>query len=721
MKGRFRKISSASIVACLSILPGAAIAQAPAASPDADTATPTPAQPGGLQDIVVTARRTNEQLQRTPIAVTALTGQALTDRQVTNVFALQQSTPGMVVMTNHSGVSISLRGQVQSSADSSVDQSVGLYADGIYIARQMGGRFDLLDVDRVEVLRGPQGTLFGRNTTGGAVNIITNKPTDDLSGSILLGIGNYDRREVTGVLNAPIAEGVAVRIAGEHEQHDGYGENVFLHRGVGDDNYDHVRGTVKLDPTDRVSFTLSGEYIDRNTNGPMIHPTAFAPTVPQTQYTDLSFYDSAAEQKAFEHIRMFNTTGTLTVDLGDVTFKSLTGLRDLKVHSLTDFDTTPTPLFFSEATSNIKQLSQEFQLIGHSGPLEWIGGAFYFVEHGPEEYAIFGGVLDYNSRLRHESYAPYGQLTYHISDQLRFTGGLRYTKDIRKLVANNTLAGTCFIDADLLTGDAADCVARRRLSNSYFSYTASADFQASQQLFLYAKTSMAHKSGGFNKTNNGLQSFKPEKVTDYEGGFKADLLDRRLRINGAAFISYYNNAQRPITSDTTGVPVAQVQSVAKSIIKGVELEVTALPIQNLELSGNIAALKPKYTKFSDASGDRSNEPFTRVSKFTWNLVGTYKIPTDYGTYSVHADYGHQSPKYFFPAVQTRQGAYGILNARVSLNLNQPDLEFAIWGRNLTKTKYLVEDLDFISAASVDPGFPGDPRTIGGTITFRFGK
>lgn len=709
------------ILARVGLLGAGAILMLPAAVQAQSATAPAEDLPaGGLEDIVVTARRTQEQLQTTPIAVTAFTSAAIAQRQITNVSALQQSTPGLVVTTNHSGIGISLRGQVQASADSSVDQSVGLYVDGIYVARQMGGRFDLIDIERVEVLHGPQGTLFGRNTTGGAVSIITNKPIDLLEGSVMAGVGNYDRRETTVILNLPFTNGLAARFAGRHMEHGGYGRNVFLNRDVGNDNYDTIRGTIRVDPSPNWSLLLSGEYVDRRSNGPLVTPTTIAAGVPVGIYGNLPFYDSAAEQKAYERIQMINTNATLTVDLGDATLKSMTGYRDLRVRSLSDFDTTPLPLFFSQASSDIKQFSQEGQALGKLSALDWIGGFFYFDEHGPERYSIFGGVLDYGSRIKHISYAPYAQATFHLSDTLRITGGLRYTWDKRKLQANNRLAGACFIDPALLD-DVANCRANRSLSNSYFSYTAGVDYQASRAMFFYARTGMAHKSGGFNKTNNGLETFAPEKVTDYEIGVKSDLFSRRLRVNVAAFVAYYSNMQRPITSDQTGVPIALIQSVGKSRIAGAEIEVTALPIDGLELSGNAGLLDPKYTEFRDAGGDRSGEPFTRVSKLTWSLAATYSIPAHYGTFRLHADYGHQSRKFFFATPLTREPAYGLFNARASLELRQPDVEIALWARNLTKTKYLVENLDFLAAAMVNPGFPGEPRTYGASLTYRFGN
>ncbi|MAT49620.1 MAG: hypothetical protein CMK32_00330 [Porticoccaceae bacterium] len=696
-----------------------AIPQVQAQIAESDPETEKSGRSYGIAEIVVTARRQEESIQSTPVAVTAFTSEAISQKQIVDIPSIQQTTPGLVITTNHSGVGISLRGQVQTSADSSVDQSVGLYVDGIYVARQMGGRFDLVDVERVEVLHGPQGTLFGRNTTGGAVNITTNQPTDIFEGSATFGIGNFDRVEGTAIVNMPLFDGVAARFVARHMEHSGYGENVFLGRDVGDDNYDHFRGSFKIAPADDWSLIISGEYIDRSNNGPMVQPTAFVAGVPDTGFSDLSFYDFASEQRTFENITMANGSATLSVDIGEVTFKSITAYRDLKVHTLSDFDTTPLPLFFNEANSRIRQITQEAQLFGKIGPLDWLVGGFYFVEKGPERYDIFGGFLAYDSRIRHESYAPYSQVTYHVNEQLRLTAGIRYTKDERDLTASNTLGGGCFINVSELD-DVAGCISRKSLSDNYFSYTASVDYQFADGLFLYARTGMAHKSGGFNKTNSGLEPFGPEKVTDYELGVKSDFFDRHLRINMAVFTSDYEDMQRPLTSDSTGVPIVLVQSVGEARIRGAEIEVTAIPVEGLEVYGNIGFLDPEYRDFSDASGDRSDEPFTRVSERTWSLGATFEFPVSYGTYRMHADYGHQSRKYFFPSPLTREPDYGVLNVRLSVELTRPRLEIALWGRNLTEREYLVENLDFIAAAQVNPGFPGEPRTYGVSVTHQFG-
>lgn len=675
----------------------------------------------GVQDIVVTARRTSEKLQTTPLAVTALTSDALARKQIVDVTAIQQAAPSLSMAQSHSGVAITLRGQVQSNSDGSVDQSVGLYVDGVYIARQIAAGFDLVDINQVEVLRGPQGTLFGRNTTGGAVSITTNKPTDRLEGLVKAGIGNYNSRELMGLVNLPIAgDAAAARIVYRHAQNDGFGRNINLGRGVGDDNTDYVRGSLRIAPTAGWSLTVVGDYFNRDNNGPLEHLLAYNPALlgNQDAVVRSPFYTTSSDLLSYARLKSWGTSATLEVPLGAVTFKTITGYRGYTLNTLDDFDTTPIPFFSNNTIGKIKQFSQEAQIFGKTGDLGWIAGLFYFHEYGSERFNVFGGAVDYNGRIDHKSFAPFAQLNYNATTDLRITAGLRYTRDKRAVTTHNLAGGFCATNPALVS-DTSTCAASREKLTDYLSYTLSADYRLSASLFGYMRTSMAHKSGGFNKTTANLESFDPEKVTDYEIGLKADLLGRKLRLNAAAFIAYYSNMQRPITSDAAGTPVALTQSIGKSRIPGAELEIVAVPVSGLELSGTIGVIDPKYVDFSDATGDRTNEPFTQVSNLTWSIAGTYSIPVSYGKYSVHADYGHQSRKYFFPNERSREPGYGLLNATIGLTLDNPALELSVWGRNLTKKKYNSYILDFYAAAGVTTGFPGQARTFGTSATYRF--
>jgi len=676
---------------------------------------------GGVQDIVVTARRTSESLQETPLAVTAITSGGLETAQITDVAAIQRAAPNLSIASSHSGVALTLRGQVQSNSDGSVDQSVGLYLDGVYIGRQMGANFDLIDIERVEVLRGPQGTLFGRNTTGGAVSITTKKPVSEWEGSAKVGIGNHDLREAMAVINAPLVEDVlAVRLVARHAQNDGYGRNVNLDRRVGDDNTEYLRGSIALTPDSGWSLILTADYFDRNNNGPLEHLSEYNPAVlgDQDAVVNAGFYTTSSDLESYARLESWSTSATLEVPVGALTVKSITGYRGYKVDTLDDFDTTPIPAFTNNTLGNIKQFSQEIQLVGSTDRLEWIVGGFYFHEYGSEEFKVFGGFVDYLGEIDHKSKAVFAQLNYELNDRLRLTGGLRYTKDNRDLSAFNTIGGACASNPALII-DALTCRADRAVSNDYISYTASADFQITPDILVYARTSMARKSGGINKTTVDLEGFDPEKIRDYELGIKADLLDRRLRINAAGFIANYSNMQRPITSDKEGTPVALTQSIGKARIPGAELEITAIPVPGLELTGAIGVIDPKYLEFTDATGDRTDEPFTQVANVTWSLGGTWTAPVGPGEFVAHADYTYQSRKFFFPVQSARQPGYGLLNARISYRLDEPNVEISFWGRNLTEKKYSSYILDFYTAAGVVTAFPGPDRSYGVSVGYNF--
>lgn len=682
----------------------------------------------GIQDIIVTARRSQEQLQSTPVAVTALTPAALDRAQITDMFQVQYSTPGLIVAqgAGNTGAAFSLRGQAQTSSDSASDQSVGLYIDGVYIARQQGALVDLVDVQRIEVLRGPQGTLFGRNTTGGAVSITTKEPEDTLGGSIKVGIGNYNQREATGIINVPLTESLSVRFLAKHVEHSGYGRNIFLNKDVADLNTELFRGAIKFAPRgSSFSLIVRGDYTTEADAGQLTHlrlsnpATAALPASLVQPYINAGFYTNGSDLDVYNRFQTWGASAVMSVDIGSATLKTTSAYRGFKRRNLTDFDSSPAVYFSIYGATDHDQFSQEIQLSGQSGALSWIGGAFYFYEKAFERYSVLEGALVNGAHVRNESVAPYLQANYQVNDALRVTAGVRYSWDSRHIDdAYRQFNGACLIKTYLLD-DGVTCSATRSASFHYPSYTLSADYRISPELFVYARTSRSNKSGGISKGSTTLETFSPERVTDYEIGMKADLFDRRLRINVDGFWAQFQNMQRPVTSDAlTGLPATIIQSIGKSRIPGVEVEVTALPIPALELTGSFSRIFPKYIDFSDLTGDRRGEPFPFVAKQTYNLGATYTITANYGTYSIHADYAHQSAKYYFPNERSREPGYGLLNARISLKLDRPGVELALWARNLTKEKYNNFIGDYY-ASGPNVGYPGDPRTFGGTLTYTF--
>ncbi|MBB4614758.1 TonB-dependent receptor [Novosphingobium taihuense] len=756
----------------------------------------------GIQDIVVTARRVSESLQSTPVAVTAVDGNALTNNQVRTVDQLQAIAPGLVVQpatAQPGSASFSLRGQSSPDGLIAIDQSVGAYVDGVYVARSSGGLFNFLDVERVEVLRGPQGTLFGRNTTGGAINVVNRKPTDKFEGMVSAGIGNYEARDLSAVINVPIAAGLAARVAYSHNEHEGYGVNVPFNQRVGGDNTEFVRGTIAFDDGGAFRAALQADYTDRRTGGELVGLKSFTPTALNGLLVGLCSGPTALAacpvkgpagdtlaNYAWEgnvrgtggFWRVFNSmpgiygdaetwgaSGTFEYDFSEAfNVKSITAWRGIDTGSLSDNDGTPY-LFTGglvRADGNFihqRQFSQELQFSGSllDGNLDYILGAFYFVENGTDRsksYALFPlspslGYVD--ATVRNESQAGFGQLTYSITPTLRFTGGLRYTKDIRSIVRRNraeTPGGsgnfTCSMDATTLDTPGV-CASTNRRTYDYWSYTAGLDWQASDDIFLYIKTSKANRAGGFNTraiTGGSSVTFDPETVTDYEIGGKFDFLDRTVRLNLAAFYSDYRNIQRnvPVVAPN-GTLTSGNQNIARGHIKGFEAELVVAPTQGLRLSGALTLLDPEYTSFNIpvtrngaiVSVDVRDTPYTYTPKTSFTLAADYEVPVGPGKLALHTDYSYRSETFgvgpligqglFGDTNRTsnRIPSFGVLNARIAYRLDEPDLEVALFARNLGQTRYYqrilaLEDTPLGTSSYL----PGNPRTYGVSLTYKFG-
>lgn len=756
----------------------------------------------GIQDIVVTARRVSESLQSTPVAVTAVDGNALTTNQVRTVDQLQAIAPGLVVQpatAQPGSASFSLRGQSSPDGLIAIDQSVGAYVDGVYVARSSGGLFNFLDVERVEVLRGPQGTLFGRNTTGGAINVVNRKPTDKFEGMVSAGVGNYEARDLSAVINLPIATGLAARVAYSHNEHEGYGVNVPFNQRVGGDNTEFVRGTIAFDDGGAFRAALQADYTDRRTGGELVGLKSFTPTALNGLLVGLCSGPAAlaacpVKGPAGDRLanyawegnvrgtggfwRVFNSmpgiygdaetwgaSGTFEYDFSEAfNVKSITAWRGIDTGSLSDNDGTPY-LFTGglvRADGNFihqRQFSQELQFSGSlmDGNLDYILGAFYFVENGTDRsksYALFPlspslGFVD--ATVRNESQAGFGQLTYSITPTLRFTGGLRYTKDIRSIVRRNraeTPGGsgniTCSMDAATLDAPGV-CASTNRRTFDYWSYTAGLDWQASDDIFLYIKTSKANRAGGFNTraiTGGSSVTFDPESVTDYEIGGKFDFFDRTVRLNLAAFYSDYQNIQRnvPVVAPN-GTLTSGNQNIAKGRIKGFEAELVVAPTQGLRLSGALTLLDPEYTSFNIpvtrngaiVSVDVRDTPYTYTPKTSFTLAADYEVPVGPGKLALHTDYSYRSATFGVgPLVgqglfgdtnrtSNRIPSFGVLNARIAYRLDEPDLEVALFARNLGQTRYYqrilaLEDTPLGTSSYL----PGNPRTYGVSLTYKFG-
>ena len=797
---------TSTVLAAGLVIPGAAQAQsAPAAEETADQ--------GGIAEIIVTARKSSENIQSVPVAVTALSADDLASKQVLEVTDLARTAPSLTVSTGGTGpasiIYLAIRGQAQNSPNSLSDASVGIYMDGVYVARPIVGNLGFLDMASAEVLRGPQGTLFGRNTTGGALNLTSNRPSNEYEGMLKVGFGNYNYQSIEGMVNAPVSDEAGIRIAGRYGKRDGYFRNNKIGYPQGSIDKDLVlRGTLVYAPAEsNLKFTLIGDLVRYADDGNATAVAAINPGVLSLPAygafinSEFSQFVTAAQKPAFtaanskwtdtfsrpqtgdaEIDKLQNNNdvdaiaGTIEWDLGGVNIKSITAYRKSFTNDSLDLHGFPSSVnpftpFLPNATSafissyNNKQFSQELQLSGSSGALDWQTGVYYFKESGDEQSRAFvlGGVAsartlsDYSSR----SFGAYGQINYNVSDALRVTGGLRYTWDKRTIDRQSTdnwrkpdNLEVCTVGPNSgKTAEAAPCSAPGSASFKYPAWTLGADYRVNDQLFLYAKTSGASMSGGFNSRFVPVpftQQFSPEKVRDAEFGFKGDFLDRRLRTNMAFFYAKQSNVQR-IVNALVGTSLTQfVTNAGKVNAKGFEFEGTALPWGGMEMTGSLSYLDAKYVRGSRDENqgtalapvfvDRAGEPVTQAPKWTWNIGATQTFETSFGDVSLHADYAYIADRAMDAATAKplAQGGtqanidaiaignaasivkgYGLLNGRIAINLDSPDIELAFWGRNLANQAWFTNVFNSYTGLGATVQFQGAPRTFGATATIKF--
>lgn len=797
---------TSTVLAAGLVISGAAQAQSvPAEEEKADQ--------GGIAEIIVTARKSSENIQSVPVAVTALSADDLASKQVLEVTDLARTAPSLTVSTGGTGpasiIYLAIRGQAQNSPNSLSDSSVGIYMDGVYVARPIVGNLGFLDMASAEVLRGPQGTLFGRNTTGGALNLTSNRPSDEYEGMLKVGFGNYNYKTIEGMVNAPLSDAVGLRIAGRYGTRDGYFRNNQIGYPQGSIDKDFVlRGTLVIAPVEsNLKLTVIADFVRYADDGNATAVAAINPGVLSLPAygafinSEFARFVSAAQLPAFTAAnskwtdtfsrpqtgdRQIDTlqnnnevdaiAGTLEWDLGGVNIKSITAYRKSFTDDSLDLHGFPTSVnpftpFLPNATSgfistyNNEQFSQELQLSGSAGALDWQTGVYYFKESGDEQSRAFilGGVQsartlsDYSSR----SVGAFAQLNYNVTDALRVTGGFRYTWDKRtidrKSTANWRLPDNlevCTVGPNTgLTAAAAPCTDPRSANFKYPAWTLGADYRVSDQLFLYAKTSGASMSGGFNSRfvpAPFTQQFDPEKVRDAEVGFKGDFLDRRLRTNMAFFFAKQSNVQR-IVNALVGTTLTQfVTNTGKVDAKGFEFEGTLLPWDGMELTGSLSYLDAKYVRGSRTENqgtaavpilvDRSGEPVTQAPKWTWNVGATQTFPTSFGEVSLHADYAYIADRAMDAATARTlaQGGtqaninavaignaasivkgYGLLNGRIAINFDDPDIELAFWGRNLTNQAWFTNVFNNYTGLGATVQYQGAPRTYGATATIKF--
>lgn len=797
---------------------------------------------GGLEEILVTARKTAENVQDVPIAVAAFSAQRLEDLNLKTVNDIAYQTPGftaVVGVASPHAPQFQFRGQAQTDVILTQDPPVSTYIDGIYLPRTQGLTAALVDIERVEVLKGPQGTLFGKNTTGGAISITTRKPELDAFGGYAKAfVGNRGARGGEAMLNLPFATDVAaLRVVGSYSRDNGYGRGGNGQRLGADKDY-YARAELLLKPKENISFLLSGDYAKLRNSGDGLHlsftgnlsdvltgnvnaaangraptpgsylallgshglqrflsnpaapppgsitpaqlgavlgRTAGAPAALPAFFgaeahlrsqigppTGGRFWDSRSGGPEFARLTAKGVAGTLTIESGDITVKSYTAHREFKRVNGSDLDGVGTVLLApKELQQDPKVFTQEVQIIKNNGRgLDWLLGAFYSNERGTDT-SESSSLLFVNpnnpgltyGRVRNSSLAFFAQGQYALTDQIRVTGGVRYTDETKLLVSRNrvitqdfraAVAATRLVNGvptsncSVLTVLAAPGVCESfPIKNSYnaWDYLLSLDFKPTDDILLYAKTSRGFKGGGQNLRGQDaatLRPFGPETVTEYEIGAKLEFLDRRVRLNLAAYTDKDEDLQRTvILVGPSGALLTVTTNAASAKVKGFEADLAVAPIDGLTLLGTLSYTDAKYKEFFDRSGpggtlrDRSNESFG-VPKWTYTVGGTYATQLGDGELRTSLNWAYRSTQQLQPNALApfnlpfiSQKGYGLLGGRMAYKHEGSGVEVGIYGSNLLHKKYYAGGITLDSALGVIARQVGSPRTFGADVKFNF--
>ena len=733
-----------------------ALAAGQAMAQSAESATTSDGK--SASEIVVSAKRIGVTEQKAPLAVTGLNADALKERGITNTQDLNLLVPGLNAGSELSIPKLFIRGIGQESTTLGQDPAVTTYVDGVPIARSKAGYVTQVDIARVEVLRGPQGTTFGRNATAGAVNYITQRPTSDLEVIATAGLGNYDRFTAGGTVNLPLSSDFALRIAGTHTEHRGYTENIGTGtRDLNSENVNAVRGSLQY-KTSGLTVVLSGDYDKEKSNGPafLVLNQAFVPPygVSSNDFVlangrQITKLNANSGQPNYTNVETYGVNLTVEAPLSpDVVLKSISAYRALNFKQAQDSDGTVLSLVGANPViTTSKQYSQEINLSARSGGLNAVAGVFAFYEDAFESSDVnfFGGLLDprlgpaafapalivYETGLRTTSLAGFADLSYSVTPTVRLNGGIRYTDDTKKdLQTSYFLLGATargqggLVDQCAAPGGTVPVSVDTKLKNSKVTWKAGIDADLSDSVFGYATVSTGYKAGGFTDFSTCGGTFRPENARNYEVGLKVRLPNNvgRLRVAGY-YIDYTDLQVQKVTAFGTTTINARGAK-----LYGVEAEADARLSENVKIDGNATLMHSKYGSDFEFGGIAlGGQRLPRTPNFTANLGLEGHLPFEGGSSLTARVEGFYSSKFKLtpdagnpvadPNSVRVQPAYAIGNAYLTFDTGK-DVQVRAWVRNFTNEFYLTGAL-FLALPGFNSGFAAPPRTFGMDVTVRF--
>ena len=720
-----------------------------------------------LEEVVVTAQKKAESLQDTPIAISAFSAESMMNKGITNAADVGEYTPNVTItpsLGSSFNIRMSVRGLGTAEPSLAIDPKVGVYLDGAYIARNAGAVFDVVDLERVEVLRGPQGTLWGKNTTGGAVNMVTQKPSGELGFKQQFTAGNDGLFRSTTTVDTPEVAGLSSKLTYMKKEYDGWAKNTstspIAEKDLGSEDTEAFRLAVRW-----MSDFVTVDYSFDRTNGEAVSiPVQVSDVNASTAATStLNFAtgdtynanalaqmqaiaDGKNRQETFnvdgqgrEHVDIDGHNLTFSWSVGDVEIKSISAYREYdsivtsldsdggayvginNVSGQQDF----IPVFHTNGEKNQHQFSQEFQIVGSAldSRLNYVAGIYYFEETGKEvnpwALTYAAGATNYLVtervgnwyEIKSESKAAYGQATYDFTDQLSVTFGLRYTNDKKALT---------LLDID----PSIDENVKDDETWGEWTSAITVNYQVNDDVSVYAKVAEGFASGVYNPgairslpdPAAGIKPVDPEETTAYEVGMKSMWLDQTLQFNAAAF--YNDNKNLQVTDLVDGIRTSLNSGESDS--NGVEIEVIALPMAGLMISGSYGYIHSNVNDYVDPVTQDVSSRFVTTPHNTGTLGVQYDFDIGFGLLTTYVDATYTDKSGFSSSDKTvKADERTLFNARVGLSevdVANGEVRVALWGRNLSDEEYIVHGANFGTHTAYTWG---QPRSYGVDVSYEF--
>lgn len=733
------------------------------------------AQTTQLEEIVVTAQKRAENLQDTPIAISAVTGDTIEKLNIDDIGAIAAANPSLVYSEAGGEAQLYIRGIGSNIFSVGVDQSVATHIDGVYTGRANMGLTQFLDIDRVEILRGPQGTLYGRNATGGAINIISRAPTDDFEGYVSGLVGSFDRIDLRGALSGPLSENLSARVAVRRLKDDGYTEDLDP-RGankIDDNDLTAIRGSLRW-KTDALTATVIAEHSEFENGNTSIFPidnAGLAESLGAKINRDI--HKTYNNTPSFHKWNTGGVTGNFDWTVSDSTNLNLTiGYRDWDSDFLFNTDGTEIEVTRSSFAYTSEQLSAELRLSGEKDWGRWLVGAYWFDE---DKYGALGLVRSgftppavlaprsfvFRADGTGEATALFGQVDFKLADAWTLSAGLRYSDEKKgDLLRQSTLLP----DNELLglftpnTIPDATAATTRSVSRSWDAWTprVGLEYRPSDDRLFYLTYSEGFKSGGFNDLSVVNPPFDPEFIDSIEIGAKTEWLGGQLRANASAFYYDYTDLQVSVFASAGNITTTFTTNAAEATVKGLELDLVAKPTESLDIAASLAFLDATYDRFVTPYGscnaanvsldarctgrvglprliDAAGNKLNNAPEFKGSISATYSINlASGGAISLQGAAHHQGRVFFLPANTTvmSQASYTLVDARIGYENEAGNLAVGAFVKNLTDEDYFHNIVQFTSTSDARKdvfaignalGYPAAGRQWGLEVTYRFGN